>query len=650
MKKVVFIFLFVFMLIAVVFAVDPTMVKVGLSNTSGGGGDGSIKPGQTVYVRAEGNGGNGTLQAAIHDDGASTNNKLYISYYSDSPPSSYLAYDELNASGFSVDGDTLTYQFIMPTNVSGSQSIQIYFGLIGQSVPPPFPPTTYYGDRAYTYSGINNAPTNYDAYLTYTEDSSTEAPTLDLPTASATIGKNFTVKYDQPETAYEGTVKISFARTGGSVDNNSPHVLEVLSEASGTDISISFDGAELDGASEVILDSGGNALVDDAEYTVKIEYQDLAQNAAASDQNSGVDYDDDDLIEASGGDYNSGVSFSPGSKNNAYFRLYLKKTAGGTAATVDKITFDTTGETVDADIDTLKIWRSTDNSFSSSTDTKLVNVTSNFDPVTFDFSPDQQIGTDGYYYFLTIDVNSGASTVHSIGATVNLKTDIVASTSIIGTFPIEGGNHPLPVILSSFNAQIINDMPVLTWITQSETENSYWNVYRSISQNLGQAVKLNEAIIPGAGTTSEPKEYNYVDEHDVIVNNSYWYWIESVDYSGGNEIYGPACLTIPQAENPSPPTVPETYGLMQNFPNPFNPDTDIIFNIEKTTSSGELAIYNIKGQKVKTLYKGNIKGKILYKYVWDGKNEAGKNVSSGIYLCKLSAGDKTYIKKMILTK
>ncbi len=89
--------------------------------------------------------------------------------------------------------------------------------------------------------------------------------------------------------------------------------------------------------------------------------------------------------------------------------------------------------------------------------------------------------------------------------------------------------------------------------------------------------------------------------------------------------------------------------LYQNYPNPFNPETTIKFTAEDAERA-EIVIYNIKGQKVKTLV-----NKVLpageHSVVWNGKDEKGKNVSSGIYFYKLIVDDKTIeTKKCLLLK
>ena len=89
--------------------------------------------------------------------------------------------------------------------------------------------------------------------------------------------------------------------------------------------------------------------------------------------------------------------------------------------------------------------------------------------------------------------------------------------------------------------------------------------------------------------------------------------------------------------------------LNKNYPNPFNPTTTISYNLAEN-SNVELSIYNLKGQKVCTLV-NTPQESGYYETVWNGMDDAGKNISSGIYLYKLKAGDRyTSTKKMILLK
>ncbi len=88
---------------------------------------------------------------------------------------------------------------------------------------------------------------------------------------------------------------------------------------------------------------------------------------------------------------------------------------------------------------------------------------------------------------------------------------------------------------------------------------------------------------------------------------------------------------------------------LQNFPNPFNPTTTIKFSIPEK-SKIELTVYNIKGQKIKTLAHNEFT-KGYHSIIWNGDDESGEPVSSGIYLYKLNVNSKTEaVKKCLLLK
>lgn len=94
--------------------------------------------------------------------------------------------------------------------------------------------------------------------------------------------------------------------------------------------------------------------------------------------------------------------------------------------------------------------------------------------------------------------------------------------------------------------------------------------------------------------------------------------------------------------------VPAEFQLYQNMPNPFNPTTLIRYALP-TQSKVELVIYNMLGQKVKTLVRGRQEAKV-HQIRWDGTNDNGVKVASGIYLYHLKADNFVSTKKMILMK
>jgi subtilisin family serine protease len=94
--------------------------------------------------------------------------------------------------------------------------------------------------------------------------------------------------------------------------------------------------------------------------------------------------------------------------------------------------------------------------------------------------------------------------------------------------------------------------------------------------------------------------------------------------------------------------LPASFQLGQNFPNPFNPGTTISFGLEKRQKIG-LSIYNILGENVAELVNRELPAG-NYNINWDGRDKTGKICSSGIYLYRLSSGEKALCKKMLLMK
>jgi len=212
-----------------------------------------------------------------------------------------------------------------------------------------------------------------------------------------------------------------------------------------------------------------------------------------------------------------------------------------------------------------------------------------------------------------------------------------------------GGGDPLAVGLSTFTAVYSNGSSLLQWSTQSESNNLGWNVYRNTSEDFSDGLKVNIEIIEGAGTTSEQTDYTFSDQISAQENTTFYYWLESVEYSGNTELFGPISINIEyQPDNPTPPTAIIT-GLHQNYPNPFNPETEIQFALEEP-GNAELIIYNIKGQKVVTLYNENTSANEYITVKWNGSDHKQNKVSSGIYMYKLKTANNEYMKKMILMK
>jgi len=239
------------------------------------------------------------------------------------------------------------------------------------------------------------------------------------------------------------------------------------------------------------------------------------------------------------------------------------------------------------------------------------------------------------------DITDGYSTgtIWSIESTVNSGYPYLSWA--------KGVDPALPVNLSSFYALYTGGTPTLYWTTQTEENNAYWNVYRGTSDNFTTSVNINaNDPVPGNGTTNMASDYIYIDTVPVMQNTTYWYWIEDVSTDGETEVHEPITLFIPFEDTP---VTPDTYGLHQNYPNPFNPSTSISFALEEE-SDIELIIYNVKGEKIKTIFNDHVYADQITSVVWNGEDADGKQVSSGVYFYKLITETQVYQKKMLMVK
>jgi hypothetical protein len=94
--------------------------------------------------------------------------------------------------------------------------------------------------------------------------------------------------------------------------------------------------------------------------------------------------------------------------------------------------------------------------------------------------------------------------------------------------------------------------------------------------------------------------------------------------------------------------IPEDYALLPNYPNPFNARTTISFNLA-APSDVTIEIYNIAGQQVKTLAK-DYRETGRHTVIWDATDNYGNEVATGVYFCRLVAGERSFSQKMTLIK
>lgn len=242
---------------------------------------------------------------------------------------------------------------------------------------------------------------------------------------------------------------------------------------------------------------------------------------------------------------------------------------------------------------------------------------------------------------VTVDVNGLRSLAINYTFDDGSKNGAKAVTFKIGA----ENNQTLPVELSSFVAQVFQGTSImLQWQTQSETNVAGYQIYRGNDDQLTEATLLDVFI--NATNTSQTQYYAFYDR-ELYAPGVYYYWLESVDFDGSNQLFGPIPVHFEGIEQ-GIPSVPAFTAITKNYPNPFNPRTNIVFGMEKDGAL-ILDIYNARGQKVRSLFSGNRKSG-WYQMEWDGKNDNGQQLGSGVYFIRMQADGKTITHKAVLMK
>jgi len=149
-------------------------------------------------------------------------------------------------------------------------------------------------------------------------------------------------------------------------------------------------------------------------------------------------------------------------------------------------------------------------------------------------------------------------------------------------------------------------------------------------------------------STANPEESYYKDGTEWY---DLYYYDDGSGLSSGTANFCIKGLTVSRAGSDVPDqkeNLPDQFRLDQNYPNPFNPNTTIRYNLPKAINV-ELKIYNVRGEHIRTLIDG-IESAGLKTVEWDARDNANLNVSSGVYIYKIIAGDLVLSRKMLLIR
>jgi len=206
--------------------------------------------------------------------------------------------------------------------------------------------------------------------------------------------------------------------------------------------------------------------------------------------------------------------------------------------------------------------------------------------------------------------------------------DDAVATIDMGAY--EYNSTPVPVFFASFDVVVNDDSVMLAWLVTADEAIAGFRVYRR-NLSTGRVATLPEnGLIPSTETS-------YVDRR-VQQGTSYEYTLNAVASDGSMFLSRPVIVTTRGLS-----TV-----LYQNHPNPFNPTTRIDFDLG-WTAKVHLAIYDVSGKLVRTLIKRRMQPG-AHSEVWDGRDNNGSTIATGVYFYRFTAGNRTLMRKAVLLK
>jgi uncharacterized membrane protein (UPF0136 family) len=214
----------------------------------------------------------------------------------------------------------------------------------------------------------------------------------------------------------------------------------------------------------------------------------------------------------------------------------------------------------------------------------------------------------------------------------------------------DGANYPrlqiipdpaLPVELNSFAATQNDCAVTLQWTTETELNNYGFEIEKRINDGLERMkdevgiMKWNGiGFVEGNGTTNAPKEYSFTDNNPSA--GTYLYRLKQIDRDGKFSYSPELEVTINN--------LPAIFALEQNYPNPFNPTTTIGFTLQQSGHT-TLKVYDAIGREVAVLVNESLEAGVYHQSRFDARQFAG-----GVYFIRLTAADRSQIRKMVLLK
>jgi len=238
---------------------------------------------------------------------------------------------------------------------------------------------------------------------------------------------------------------------------------------------------------------------------------------------------------------------------------------------------------------------------------------------------------DGPLIFLNFDVigsDSSNTTIHFSNMTFN-RGEYSASTQD-GIIYVKG---VVPVELSSFTAITTDNNVKLEWVTTTESNNYGFFIQRTADTN---SKWKTIGFVPGNGTATTPQGYSYTDSD--VIPGIWYYRLQQQDFEG--QVTYSLIIEVN--------LLPAKFSLYQNYPNPFNSSTIIKYELPAGKHDVQLIVFDLLGHQICKLINEEKQRAGVCQVSWNGRDNNGVAVASGVYFYQLQAGNQTFIKKMVL--
>jgi hypothetical protein len=233
----------------------------------------------------------------------------------------------------------------------------------------------------------------------------------------------------------------------------------------------------------------------------------------------------------------------------------------------------------------------------------------------------------------TAALGTPAATTGTTAAPVVNRAGFTQATLPSTYYFASTSTSPLPVEMTSFTATMQSaNNAVLRWNTATEVNNQGFEVERRAEESSAWA---KVGFVSGAGTSNSPKAYSFIDR--ALASGRYTYRLKQIDNGGSFKYYGTEASVEVAA-------VPKILKLEANYPNPFNPTTNISFTVP-SEGRAVVKIFTVLGKEVATLFNDVAVSGKHYSVPFNAAS-----LSSGIYFSQLEFAGERLTKKMLMVK